>query len=283
LTWLSPDNPAFQAVIVPFAIAFAVAGFCVLVRRKAATPLAVVGIALALAVAYWLAFSWPPFPPRASSQKLGYLFVASGLVSLFCMLKPDTGRLWTWVLAALVFAGLLWIGEARLRQAQVVTPVILLAASGAMIAVLESARGKPADIAVTGLVAAAGLAGLAFMAPSASIAQLALAVAAALAGYLLWTWPKPRLGFATAGLAAAFAPLIWLAGQAVFYTGASRVALAIWALTAAAPWLRARFFAQSAIAGDAARPIVAGVIAVAIAGIAVVIASLGQSGGGYAG
>lgn len=242
--------------------------------------LAVCGTGAAVLAAYWLAFSLPPFPPRAAGQKLGYLIAAASVLSVLFASRPGLTGTWRPVLFAGVLGGLAWIAESKIRQGQY--GVVLLVAIGATIALvgLLWARDRPVEAGAATLVGAFTIAGIAILAPSASMAQMALAVAAATGGYLLWTWPKPRLEFAEAGTMAIGAPLIWLGGQATLYSKASDPALAVAVAIAFAPVIRQTVFGRSGLQTDAVRPLVTGFIAAVIAAIALLIAYAGQLGQG---
>lgn len=285
LTLLDTQNPVFQSVVMPFLITLLLVGAVVMISRQSrGIGFAVCGAAIAVLAAYWLVFSLPPFPPRSSTQKLGYLFAAAAALSLLCASRPDRIRTWRLAIFAVVIAGLAWIAEAKIKQGQY-GPTLLaaLVASVALIGLL-AARAKPVDAGVCVLVAALGVACIAALAPSASITQMALAIAAATGGYLLWTWPKPRLEFAEAGTIALGAPLIWLGGQASLYSKANDAAFACVAVIAFGPFIRDLAFGQSRQPNDTIRPVITGLIAAALAAVAVLIAYTSQSAqSGYAG
>jgi len=273
LAWIDPQNPAFQSGIAPFLIALLLVG----TLFKAAGPrlgrrLAICGTAAALLAAYALMFSTPPFPPKSASHKLGYLLAFSGLLSVLIAAMPDRLRAWRVLVPSAIVLGLAWIAESKIKQGQFLVLLAVLAGAAIAFAALERARAEAAEIGTTALVAAFGLAGIAFLAPSASLTQMAMAVAAALGGYLLWTWPKPRLDFAEAGFMAILAPLIWLAGQMALYSKASPLALAIIPAAALAPYLGRRLTFLMDRRPEVLGPIVVGLCAAVFAAIAVSIA-----------
>lgn len=283
MTWLDPQNPAFQGGILPFLVALICVGALYFVSGTTrGKTLAVFGIAIALVAAYWIAFAVPPFPPRAASQKLGYLIVLAGILSLLFGTRPDLARIWRPVIFAVVIGGLAWIAESKLKQGNFT--IFLLTAFGGSVVLfgLFLARDKPVETGAAVLASALAMAGIAILAPSASIAHMALAVAAATGGYMLWTWPKPRLQFGEAGVVATAAPLIWLGGQSALYSKASGTALAVACLIAFAPFVRALVLGRVASRSDALRPIITGCIGGLIAAVALAIAYLTQSAGsGY--
>ncbi|MEM9105741.1 MAG: hypothetical protein AAGC96_08800, partial [Pseudomonadota bacterium] len=123
----------------------------------------------------------------------------------------------------------------------------------------------------------------AFLAPSASIAQLALAITAATGGFLVWTWPTVRLSFSQAGIAAMGLPMIWLASQASLFSRANDWALLIAVSIAFAPAIRAALITVPALSNRFTRPISTGVIAVILGAIAVALAFATSSGQSYTG
>jgi len=283
LVWFDPQNPAFQSGIAPFLVSLLIAGAIFKVAGPTlGSRLAVCGAGVALLVSYYLMFSLPPFPPRSASQKLGYLIALSGLLSILIACLPNLARSWRVLVALGIVLGLAWIAESKIKQGQVLALLLILAGASVAFAAVQWARTKPVEVGATVMVAALGLASLAFLAPSASLTQMALAIAAALGGFLLWTWPKPRLAFAEAGSMAIVAPLIWLAGQMALYSKASPGALAMISAVALAPFFRQRLFPMSDRGPEALRPIVTGLCAAALAAIALLIAYATRSTqGGY--
>ena len=75
------------------------------------------------------------------------------------------------------------------------------------------------------LAASLGSSGIALYGTSASIAQFCGALAAALGGFLLWNWPRPRDVFGGGGVCGAGGALVFLLSVLAFYTRASKLAL----------------------------------------------------------
>lgn len=245
---------------------------------------AVCGVAVTLLVVYWLIFSAPSFPPRAASQKLGYLMAGSLVLSLVFAARPERARNWRHVVFLVVLGGVLWIAESRLGQGQVGAVMLIIAVAVVVLGVLLWMRDRPVESAVAVMVAAFALASVAMLASSASITQMALAIGVAIGGYLLWTWPTPRLAFAETGIIVAAAPLIWIAGQTALYTSANTLSLTAIAATVLAPFIRKALFSGSSLQGDALRPVLTGIIAAVFAVSAIVIAYIGQpADSGYGG
>lgn len=284
MAWFDPQNPAFQSGIAPFlAAVLLVSALFKLGGPALGGRLAVCGAAAALLLSYGLVFSLPPLPPRSASHKLGYLLAVSGLLSILIAALPRLDRVWRIVVAAAIVLGLAWIAESKIKQGQVLELLAILAGAVIALAAVQWARAKPVEVGATALVAALGLAGIAFLAPSASLTQMSLATAAALGGYLVWTWPKPRLAFGAAGAMAIVAPMTWLAGQTTLYSKASPVALAILPAVFLAPVLRHRLMSVSDRLPEALRPILTGLFAAVLAAIALLVAyATGSATGGYA-
>ena len=284
MTWFDPQNPAFQRGIAPFLAALLFVGAIYRIAGPAlGSRLAVCGAGTALLVSYCLIFSLPPFPPRSASQKLGYLIALSGTLSILIACLPNLVRSARVLVALVIILGLAWIAESKIRQGQVLTPLLILAGAAVAFTAVQWVRTKPVEVGVTALVAAFGLAGIAFLAPSASLTQMAMAIAAALGGFLLWTWPKPRLAFAEAGAMAIVAPLIWLAGQLTLYSKANPVAMAIVPAVVLVPCLLHWRLGDTDRLPEAVRPIVTALCAAALMAVAVLIAyATKPAGGGYA-
>ncbi|MEM1050004.1 MAG: hypothetical protein AAGL24_27860 [Pseudomonadota bacterium] len=274
-----PQSPVFQAAIAPFVLSLILVGaLFLLAGERYKRALAVCGAGAAVLVAYWLAFSWPAFPPRAASQKLAYLIALSTFLSLVLGSRALPGRIAAALPYIAVLLGLAWIAEPRINQGDFAGIALIAVIAMAGLYALGRRDDEPVDAGVAVLVFAFALAGIAFFAPSVSIAQLAGAIAAATGGYLLWTWPKRRLDFSVVGIMALATPLIWLAAQASLYSRASDAALGIAAAIALAPPLRAAIVRRQTLTTDTLRPIWTGMIAAAIGGAALAVASFNQTG-----
>lgn len=279
-----PQSPVFQAAVAPFLISFILAGAVTLMAGgEVRAGFAVCGAAIAVVAAYWLAFSWPSFPPRAASHKLGYLIAISAVLSFLLAGRTPLKSIASAVVYVAAIAGILWIGQSKLARGEYLTVAIVAAFAAIAVFGLSWRRDEPVDNGVAVLVSGFVIAGIAFLAPSASIAQLALAICAATGGFLVWTWPKIRLHFASAGIAALALPMIWLAGQASLFSRANDWALAIAAAIAFAPALRAALIRHPALATDTMRPIATGVTAVILGAIALGLAFANSTGQSYTG
>lgn len=277
--FLNVDSPIFQAAIAPFAVSCVLVGaIVVFVRGDRRSSMAVCFAAIALLVAYWLAFSWPPFPPRAATQKVGYLIGLSAVLSLALAARPRLYRLASTAVFLVVIAGLVWIAQSKIAQGQILNVAVVVLIGVVAAFGLSVRRGEPVDNGVAVLVGAIVIAGIAFAAPSASLALIGGAIAAATGGFLVWTWPKRRLDFAEPGLLAVAVPLILLAGQASLYSGANNIAILVAAAIAFAPSIRAATLRGPSMDTDLLRPIATGVVAAIVGAVALAIAFMNQTG-----
>ena len=275
---LSPQNPVFQAAVAPFLASLVLVGAITLLAGARRSSFGICGAAIAIAIAYWLALSLPPFPPRAANHKLGYLIALSTLLSFLLANRSWPARFAPALAYLVVIAGLGWIAQSKIAQGQFLEVALVIGVALAAIVGLSLRRDEPVDNGVAVLVAAVAVAGIAFLAPSASLAQLSGAIAAATGGFLLWTWPRRRLDLSEAGLMAVAVPLVLVAGQASLYSRANDAALLVAAAIAFAPAIRAIIARSPALAADTLRPIATGVTAAIIAAAALAIAFINQTG-----
>lgn len=282
MLFFDPQDPAFQAV-APFVISTILAGIIWFSLKGLRGNFAIIVVTVAILIAYWLAFSWPPFPPRSSGQKLGYLFLISALATLLFGRFGKTGRTASIGNLAIVLAGIIWLASSKISQGQFISVGLVGIAAAAAVFGLSSKRNRDVDTGVAILVAGFALAAVAFLAPSASIAQLSLAICASLGGFLIWNWPKLRMNFLPAGITAVALPLIWLASQASLYSRANDWALAVLPLVAFAPWIRSKIVPQSIENSDLLRPIATGLTAAILAAPVVLIAFLNRAQDPYLG
>jgi hypothetical protein len=259
--WLDAHNPLFQSAILPFAAGLLLVGALRLIGGTARGPtLAVVGAAVALASAYFVIFGLPPFPPRASSHKMPYLIGAGTLLAAAaCLFRPAGARPFaltlTWIGLSVA-----WLAESKLRSGNILPALLVLAAALAAGAGFVRSAGAAVESAALVLVASFGLAGIAFLSASASIAQGAGALAAACGAYLIWNWPKPRFAFGVAGTLGLAAPAILIAAQMGLYTRAEPISLALIVLTPFAAWPLSRLRLEPERLRTALRPLLAGTL-----------------------
>lgn len=217
-----------ESILLPLALTLALTALLRwLLGARWGTVLAAAAIGIALLVAHGLTFGLPAWPPRSGLQKLPLLF--SGMLAggvIIDIIKP--GRIAVVVAttaAVVVIAG--WLGWPQLKSGE--SGVMLLLASTSLLALVSLAglvRAKPqgANRSAMIVLAALGLAGASFNAGSLALFQIALALAAAVGGFALWNWPRPRLPLATSGLA-------------VGALGCFAVTLLLLLLTQIRPWM----------------------------------------------
>ncbi|WP_431858418.1 hypothetical protein [Azospirillum sp.] len=272
-------NPAVQSGLLPLVLA--------LVLCLAARPLRLRwGAAVAMGVAYLashlITLGLPPLPPVSAQQKL--LYVAVGLLALGVALDAAHARQAprVAVMALAPVAALVWLALPVLMRGGAMLTWLELAgtALGAVVfmARLERQADKGVTLPVTLVAAAVGTGVVALLGGSASILQLALAVAAATGGYLLANWPRQRqpVGVAVLGLAA-LVPV--LAGQLLLFTKASPLAVAL-----LLPIVFADALADRAPVPAALRPVLLGALCLVPFLLAVAAAWFGaETPGAYTG
>lgn len=201
------NHPLLQSVVIPVLLAVVLAGG---IRWGLGTGTgqrhcdSAVGIALLAAML--LVLGEPVWPPRTGLHKLPFILLASLIAgaALDAMGSPRRATLATGAVAiALVSPWLAWPQLAGADPGKL-WPVIPAAILGlGALAALAGAPAAGAHRPAMLVVCALALAGASLNAGSLVLFQLALALAAAVGGYALWTWPKPRLPFTAAAVLAA--------------------------------------------------------------------------------
>lgn len=199
-------------------------------------------IALAFVIAHLSILGWPPLPPRASLQKIIYIALIGLLLGVVLDFLIDRMPVRP---VALVWPGVIlaWLGWQQLLGIELLdlARLVLLWFAGAFIFDRLLAFRAIEIIAPTMvLVAGIGMSAVAFIGAAASLSQLAAAVAAATAGFLLWNWPKQRYPFSMTALFGAASALFGVGAAIVLFTRASSLALAILLGIFAAGFIRAR-------------------------------------------
>lgn len=218
---------------MPGLAAFVLAGVLrAALGRERGGRLAAAGAGLGLIAAYLLIVGPPPLPPVSSLQKLFYVVAGGLLLGAVLDLLRDPWLLRWPLLLGVLFGVVYWLGLPRLEAGPSTETTVVLAAlfaaSLVALARLDSLREKMGIGApVLLLVASVGLAAVAFLGHTTSIAQLALALGAALAGSLLWNWPKPRFAIGASVLFGLAVPLFALADVLVLFARPSLAAVAI--------------------------------------------------------
>lgn len=252
LSWFNPsflNDPLVQTAALPLAAALIAA---LLIRllggpgRGAA--LAGAGIVLGFITAY-VAIAGAPSPePRGAAQKLVYIAIAGLAIGLLIDLWRAPGWIaWTALLAWPTLA-LAWLAESRLAQATLETWILLgpvwLAIMATMLR-LERAARRDIDAGILMLVLCLGLGSIALFGRSAAFTQFSFALAAAVGGFLLLNWPKPRFAMGSAVLIGAGGTLTAIGAILVLFSRAERWALAVLLLTLIADPLCRRVLPKS--------------------------------------
>jgi hypothetical protein len=209
-------HPFIESVILPFVVVLAATGTAVAVRsRFDASRLATTSVGIGFLLAVYLVADGLVWPPRTAVQKLPY--VTAGLILAGTMLEgvARSRRFFLWAAAVVLTIMLLWLVWPQLPEASAGVfwrAGLVLLAGGTIMWTLVDREGKGRVPAPSMLVLAAlGLAGAAFSAGSLVLFQIALGLAAAGGGFVLWNWPRPRLVFGPGGVLVAGIGLVLLA------------------------------------------------------------------------
>ncbi len=282
---MSVDHPVIQSALIPLVLGFALAG---VIRALGGTGLgdrsAAAAIPVAVLTAYFLTLGMPSWPPSGGLAKWPFVV---GLSLLGALVIACTSLSVAWIrglaIAVLVLA-LAWIawplvGNGSLASMIGVGALML----GGGIVLWRTVRGTKAAPSVEPLVmliaASAGLAGVALVSASLSIAQMAGALAAAAGGVALWNWPVARFAFGTEGAIGAVIPLVSLAGLVMVSTNAPSWVLLPLALVFFADGVCDRLPFVSRRLGPVLRPLVTLIVAMVLAALAVALATLASTGG----
>jgi hypothetical protein len=234
--WVTvPDNLLIDTALIPGLVAVFAAGLLWFIGGADRGYAAAAGaIGIGFIAGYLVILGPPPAPPAASTQKLFYVVavgVTLGVLLDLMRLPPGVMRA-LGGLAPLVIVG--WFIWPRLLAidwghdgTMLIKAVAFAAIAGAVLASLYRERGAAVEPGVMILVAAMGLAGLAFFGSSAVVAQLSGVVAASAAGLLLWNWPFSRHGFGAAGILGAGGALMGLTAILLFFSETNPMALAV--------------------------------------------------------
>jgi len=208
-------NPAIQSGAIPFFTALLVAAILGFSGLQSGLRYAGLAVLAGFLVAYVVALGLPPLPPKSSGQKIAYIAILAAFSGLFF-----GGRLKALAVAAF---GIVWIGWRKIVAEPSLDHLSIgLILAGTAIAIFASERDAEdsADKAVPLLVISFAVAGLAFMGASASIAQNAGALSAALGGLLIINWPKRRFGLNAVARLVPIMVLAALATQITLFTTA---------------------------------------------------------------
>ncbi|MHA1564400.1 MAG: hypothetical protein ACTSX7_03715 [Alphaproteobacteria bacterium] len=287
------SNPAFDATVLPLGVALAATLLIWLIAGPYRAPQIIFAAAMAgILAAYWSIENLPPVLPVTGKQKLFY-FIILLLVAGWAIDGPErrqrrlsgAARLSLFGLPALALIWLAWRPLLDGPDVQLLSEMAVLW----LVAVLVHWRlqGQERAGALVGgvqvLVAAAGLAVVAVIGASASLAALAGAVAAAMGGVLLWLFVKTlaydeRFGFGALGWLASAGVLLFIGDVLVLFApDVNRWSLALLLLVFLADKVPAGRRSRGAL-GRAMNPVVLTMIAAVPVVAAVGLAML--SGGG---
>ena len=198
-------SPLVSALALPALVAFGATGMIRFARgRKGDQSLAEAGLGIGFLAGFWAVTGGLPFFGNVAYHQLGEAVVLALVAGLVLALVGATGpRLMTCLaIAGAVFA-VVWVVGWRQLVAPTVEELLgaLIYGAIAVAAALRLRELGPggAPIAVTGLAALA-LAVIATLGHAAGTSALALAMAGACLGSLVWSWPLGRGGFGPAAL-----------------------------------------------------------------------------------
>lgn len=253
-------DPFVQSSVLPLLAGLLAVG----VLHAAARRLAAAGIGIAFLIIHALVVGVPDLPPPSSTGKLFWASAAGVILGAAADATGLRGRAGSALVALWLAASLAWIALPVLDSPTAGLTLLVLIAAGVWIAVTSAAdNGEDGPTAPAAAVLALGLAvgGTALIGSSASVAQMALALAAATGGFLLWNWPVERHAWGVSGQAAAGLAVL-LAGVLALFTQAQAPVLLLALPAALAGRVRRRLPVPVSAAGRAM--VAAAVTAVAV-------------------
>ncbi|WP_448191377.1 hypothetical protein [Azospirillum sp. sgz301742] len=278
-------NPAVQSGLLPLALSVAL---CLLARLGGARWATGAAVGVAYLVSHVLTLGLPPLPPVSAQQKL--LYVAVGFLALGIALDATAARraVRLAAVAAAPVAALVWLTLPLLLRGWSAEVWLGLAGAvlGTIVVMLRLERrledggvGNGLTVPVTIVAAAVGTGVVALLGGSASILQLALAVATATGGFLLINWPHQRQAVGAALLLGLGGLVPVLAGQLVLYTKTPPLAVALLLPIVFADSLAERMPVRAAL-----RPVLLGALCLVPFALAVAAAWFGaETQGAYTG
>jgi hypothetical protein len=280
------DDPLIQTAVFPLATGIFAVGLLYLaggpVRGR---RLAAAAIVIAFLAAFAVIVGLPALPPPSSLGRVFWSAAAGAVLGLGIDAAGCEGRPAATLVGGWLAAALLWIALPALNGVGTIVAAILLAA-GAWLAMGRTATAADgaAAPAITLLASALAVGGIALAGASASLAQLAFALAAATGGFLLWNWPVRRHAWGASGQVA-LGLVVLLVAALAFYSTAHAEALLALAPTLFADRLRDRLKLPATQFGRAAGTVALGAIAVlpalAAIGIAILLAAGSDASSGY--
>ena len=282
----SMDDLLLQSGVFPFAAAVLGAGVLRLIAGSKRGPLIAGGaIGIGFLVGFVLILGAPARWPLSSSEKLFAIATLATMLGLALDLSRDSPPVTRLLAAVLPLAALTWVGWSRITGQDWIDIASLAAVAlggGFVLTQLFASGEQATESGIKLMIACVALALIAVFGTSASLGQLAGALAAATTGFLVWIWPVPRFPFAAAAVLGGGLTFVALTGIVAVFTDAPKPALAM---------LLPIFFADLALSrmprtqrglNRAIRPVLLGAVALIPALAAVGLASLlGSSSGGY--
>lgn len=199
------NDPVFQTIIAPFVVSLVIVAASRLFGGKRGALLAGAGVVGAALIGYELFAGQPAFPPPASTQKLFYLIAFGGLVGLIVDLLDRPPMLDRLAIIAVPAVAVLWLAWRQLAAGPEFTAIATILLIWLAVVACLWRLGDAADKggAVTGgvlvIAAAVGVAGVAFIAPSATLPLFAALLAAAVGALAFWGFGALILGRANMG------------------------------------------------------------------------------------
>lgn len=273
--------------MLPLALSLVLTGVLRLAGGSRVGPhLAALSVVIAFLVSCALISGVPPFPPRASTGKVFYVALLGGAAGLTLQALRDASLPARVVCLAAPLLIAAWLGWPLTRSVGGVAWLMLAGGAGwGMVALwrLNSEQGRGVVPAVLLLAGALAIAGIAWFGATLSAVLYAAALAAALGGYLLWNWPTARFPAAEVVTLGAGITLAGVVTLLVFYTTASRLALALaLGVFLAAPLAR-RVAGRQLRGRGALEPVIVALVAapVVLAAVAVAWIVADRGGTGY--
>ena len=179
------NNPAIQAGVLPFIVAFVLALLLRPVGRYSTGLAIMAGFLTAVALAVGFAF-----PPRTSTHKLVTLAVASIPLAVLLDVRAISWRVYAPLLAFIGAAGVLWLIWPVVMRREGAEFWILAAGSGVygawLLVSMDSLSAQPTRALGAALALGFGTGGAALLGASASLGQMGLALGAATGAVVLW-------------------------------------------------------------------------------------------------
>ncbi|MCW8835746.1 MAG: hypothetical protein OQJ99_05195 [Rhodospirillales bacterium] len=213
-SWLT--DPLVRAFAVTLFVSAAGTGLVRLIAGAAFGPrLAAIAIGIAALVGVAMTAGVPPFPPAEGIDIIPYLLLAAIIIGGIIDVTGAPAAVVRTALAAVAAVGAWWVMGAP-RGFPGFGDMLGMVAVFALwfVILLRLEKMERRDVRAPAMLMAAAL-GVATIALIGGLLAKgpALAILAALAGFLAWNWPQPRFPFAAAGLMAAGGALPVLAGE----------------------------------------------------------------------